>query len=128
MLNPLDKGLQNGLAVYYLLVALLNFGFAAYWFYGPKKIVSALLWAAVGVVFLIHTIAYFAHVGWVLPIGIREAIDNVTGPVVYTTLSIIGFVLLLYFRKFFVQPHVAWAILQLSLLFGGWAMTDNNYP
>jgi len=127
MENTLDKGLQNGLAVYYLLVALLNFGFAAYWCYGPKRILAGAVWAAVGVVFLIHSIAYFAHAQWVLPIGIREEIDNLTGPVVYTTLSIIGFILLLYFRRFFVQPHVAWALLQLSLLFGGWAMTDKNF-
>ncbi len=127
MENALDKGLQNGLAVYYLLVALLNFGFAAYWIYGPKRILAGAIWAAVGGLFLIHSIAYFAHAQWVLPIGTREEIDNLTGPVVYTTLSIIGFILLLYFRRFFVQPHVAWAILQLSLLFGGWAMTDKNF-
>jgi hypothetical protein len=127
MPHPLDKGLQNGLAVYYLLVALLNFGFAAYWVYGPKKMLAGLVWAAVGALFLIHSIAYFAHLGWVLPIGMRETIDNLTGPVVYTTLSIIGFIVLLYFRRFFVQPNVAWTILQLSLLFGGWAMTDPNF-
>ncbi len=127
MEHTLDRGLQNGLAVYYLLVALLNFGFAVYWCYGPKKMLAGLIWAIVGGVFLIHSIAYFAHAQWILPIGIREEIDNLTGPVVYTTLSIIGFALLLYFRRFFVQPHVAWAILQLSLLFGGWAMTDRNF-
>ncbi|MHB1422037.1 MAG: hypothetical protein ACYC3I_02335 [Gemmataceae bacterium] len=127
MAETLSKGLQNGLAVYYLLVALLNFGFAAYWGYSAKKMLAAALWALVGGVFLIHGIAYFAHAQWILPIGLRETIDNFTGPVIYTMLSIVGFLLLLYFRKFFVQPHVAWAILQLSLLFGGWAMTDVNF-
>jgi hypothetical protein len=127
MENTLDKGLQNGLAVYYLLVALLNFGFSAYWCYSAKKMLAGAIWAIVGGVFLIHSIAYFGHAQWILPIGVRETIDNLTGPVIYTTLSIIGFILLLYFRKFFVQPHVAWAILQLSLLFGGWAMTDKNF-
>jgi hypothetical protein len=127
MPHTLDNGLQNGLAVFYLLVAVLNFGFAAYWFYGAKKALAGIIWAGVGALFVIHSVGYFAHAGWVLPAGIREAVDQMTGPVVYTTLSIIGFVVLLYFRKFFVQPHVAWAILQLSLLFGGWAMTDPNF-
>ncbi len=126
-MHTLDRGLQNGLAVYYLLVALLNFGFAAYWWYGAKKPAAGAVWAAVGALFLIHSIAYFAHLGWLLPIGVRDAVDEATGPVVYTTLSIVAFILLLYFRKFFVQPHVAWAILQLTLLFGGWAMTDPNF-
>lgn len=127
MEHTLDKGLQNGLAVYYLLVALLNFGFAAYWCYSAKKMLVGAIWAAVGGIFLIHSIAYFGHAQWVLPIGLRETIDNLTGPVIYTTLSIVGFVLLLYFRRFFVQPHVAWAILQLSFLFAGWALTDPHF-
>jgi len=127
MEHTLDKGLLNGLAVYYLLVALLNFGFAAYWCYGAKKMLAGIVWAAVGVLFLLHSIAYFAHSQLILPVGIREAVDNVTGPVTYTMLSIVAFILLLYFRKFFVQPNVAWAMLQLSLLAGGWAMTDPNF-
>ncbi len=126
-MHTLDRGMQNGLAVYYLLVALLNFGFAIYWCYGAKKMLAGTIWGIVGTLFLIHSIAYFAHAQWVLPVGLRETIDNLTGPVVYTTLSIVGFIVLLYFRRFFVQPHVAWAILQLSLLAGGWAMTDRNF-
>jgi hypothetical protein len=134
MPHTLDKGLQNGLAVYYLLVALLNFGFAAYWYYGPKKLASAALWALVGGVFLIHSLLYLFHAGPVLPLGIRAfttwlmGLDGgQMGPILYVTLSVIGFLVLLYFRKFFVQPDVAWAILQLTLLFGGWAMTDPNF-
>jgi hypothetical protein len=125
--HSLDPGLQNALAVYYLLVALLNFGFAAYWFYGAKKQAAGAVWGLVGALFAVHSIAYFAHLGWVLPIGLRELINHLTGPIVYTTLSVIGFVLILYFRKFFVQPHVAWAILQLSLLASGWALTDPHF-
>ena len=123
----LDKGLQNGLGVYFLLVALLNFGFAAYWVYGVKKMLAGLVWAGVGVFFLLQSVGYFAHLGWTLPHGIRDFIDYLTGPVTYTMLSIVAFALLLYFRKFFVQPDVAWAALQLSLLAGGWAMTDPNF-
>jgi hypothetical protein len=127
MEHTLDKGLQNGLGFYYLLVALLNFGFAAHWCYSAKKMLAGAVWASVGALFLIHGIAYFAHSGWTLPFNLRETVDYLTGPVTYTMLSILAFVLLLYFRKFFVQPNVAWALLQLSLLAGGWAMTDPNF-
>ncbi len=123
----LDKGLQNGLAFFYLLVALLNFGFAAYSMVGAKRRIAGFLWAGVGVLFLLHTVGYFSHQGWMLSAALREFIDGLTGPVTYTMVSIVAFALLLYFRKFFVQPDVAWTILQLSLLAGGWAMTDPNF-
>ncbi len=125
--HTLDKGLQNGLAFFYLLVALLNFGFAAYSIAGAKKRLAGLVWAGVGVLFLLHTVGYISHQGWMLSAALREFIDSLTGPVTYTMVSIVAFALLLYFRKFFVQPDVAWTILQLSLLAGGWAMTDPNF-
>ncbi len=134
MEHTLDRGLQNGLAVYYLLVALLNFGFAAYWCYSAKKMLAGLIWAAVGGVFLIHCLLYLFHAGPVLPVGVRYfttwfmgLYGGQMGPIIYVTLSVVGFIVLLYFRKFFVQPHVAWTLLQLSLLFGGWSMTDPNF-
>jgi hypothetical protein len=133
-MHTLDKGLQNGLGVYYLLVALLNFGFAAWWFRGAKKTIPAAIWALVGGVFLVHALLYFSHAGPVLPDGIRTFTTEFMGlyggqmgPILYVTLSIVGFVALLYFRKFFVRPNVGWAILQLSLLFGGWALTDPHF-
>jgi hypothetical protein len=123
MAHPLDLSLQNALAVYYLLVATLNFGFAAY-FYRARKSQPALIWTAVGGLFVIHAIAYAAHLGWTIPAAITEGVDAIMGPVTYTTLSIVGFVLLLVFRRTFTQPMVAWGVLDLSLLFGGWAMTN----
>jgi hypothetical protein len=127
MTPPLDPSLQNGLAVYFFLVALMNVGFAAYYFYGPKKRGLALLWAAVAVVFVVHGVAYLAHLNWTLSSSFREAVDRIMGPVIYTTVSVIAFVLLYVFRRFFTNPQVAWALLNLSLLFGGWAMTDPNF-
>ena len=50
------------------------------------------------------------------------------GPVIYTiAVGASASSLLLYFRSFFTQPQVAWAILNLSLLAAGWAMTDPNF-
>jgi len=125
--HGLDKSVQNGLALYYFLIALMNVGFALYYLRGAKKPVLGLVWAAVAALFFIHSVAYVAKLGWTLPVGIREAVNEVTGPVTYTTVSVVGFVLLLVFRRFFVQPTVALAILNLSLLAAGWAMTDPNF-
>jgi hypothetical protein len=120
----LSHSLQNGLAVYYLLVALLNAGFAAYYFFGLKDVVRAAIWSLVAVLFLVHTGAYFAHAGWVLPQRIRDSVDFIIGPVLYTSSSVVLFALMLTFRRFFVRPEVALTLLNLTLLAGGWSMTD----
>jgi hypothetical protein len=127
MEHPLDKSIQNGLAVYYLLIALLNFGFAVYYFRSAGKSVLGLLWTVVGAIFVIHAGAYAFKMGWSLPMHLKETVDALTGPVTYTMLSVVAFVLILVFRRFFVQPTVALALLNLSLLAGGWAMTDENF-
>jgi hypothetical protein len=126
MHGTLPNSLQNGLAVYYVLLALMNAAFAAYYFKTAKS-TAGLVWAAVAGLFLLHAAVYAAHLGWVLPRSIREAVDLLMGPVVYTTLSVTAFVLVLVFRRFFTNPQVAWAALNLSLLFAGWAMTDPNF-
>ena len=126
MHDGLDTSLQNGLAWYYLFVVVLNLGFAAY-FFSAKKPVAGVVWAIVSAIFLIHMFAYFAHRGWVMPLRLRESIDWATGPVVYTMLSVVAFVLVLVFRRFFTRPQVAWAILDLTLLGAGWAMTDPSF-
>ena len=59
----LDSSLQNGLGVYYALVAIMNFAFAIYYGRSAKKEdrLSAAVWAGVGVLFFVHCIAYFAQ-------------------------------------------------------------------
>lgn len=134
MEDTLDKGLQNALAVYYLLVALLNFGFAAWWYFKVKQRIAAAAWTVVSGVFLVHALLYLLHAGPVLSRNFRDLTTwfmglygGQMGPILYVTLSIVGFVLLLYFRRFFVRPNVAWTVLQLSLLAAGWAMTDEEF-
>src|SRR5260370_20276343 len=122
-MKPLDTQLQNGLAAFYLMAAFLNAGFALY-FFKKKDAVKALVWTAVAGLFLIHTFAYFAHLGWTISPSVTRPIDAIMGPVSYTLMSVAAFVLLLYFRKFFTNPQVAFGILNLSLLFSGWAMTN----
>jgi len=42
-------------------------------------------------------------------------------------LSVAALIVFLRYRKFFTEPVVAWAILNIGLLFSGWAMTDENF-
>jgi hypothetical protein len=124
----LSADLQTGLGVYYLLVMLLNLGFAAYFYYGPKRDATQVaIWSGVAGIFLIHSIANFLKADWIMPAGLREFINFVLGPVSYFILAVIGFVALLAFRKFFTEPVVGWSVLQAVLLFGGWGMTDPSF-
>jgi hypothetical protein len=130
----LTPTIQDGLGIYYLLVMLLNLGFAAYYFFKGRQRGWGLVWAVVAGVFLLHAVAYFLHLGWVLPEGFRNATTRLMGamggqmgPILYTTLSVVAFILFLYFRKFLTEPVVAVAGLNLFLLAGGWSCTDPNF-
>jgi hypothetical protein len=134
MHGELKNAVQNGLGVYYLLVVLLNLGFAAYFFYRRRDRTWAIVWAAVAGVFLIHAALYLFHVGPTLPSAFREGVTYLMGlyggqlgPILYTTLSVTAFILFIYYRRFFTEPVVALAVLNLLLLYGGWSMTDPEF-
>jgi hypothetical protein len=126
-MEQLSTGLQNGLAVFYFLLALMNLGFAIYYFSSARNALLGGVWAAVAGLFVLHGIAYAFHAGWVMPVRLRIAVDWIMGPIVYSVVAMVLFVLLLVFRRFFTKPTVALTILNASLLFGGWAMTDPNF-
>jgi hypothetical protein len=78
-------------------------------------------------VFLVQAGVYFSGANWTMSRGLREDVNAVTGPVTYTTASIVAFAAVLYWRRFFVKPAVAWGILNLTLLAAGWSFTDPNF-
>jgi len=125
--DSLSGAMQTGLGVYYFLVFLLNLGFAAYWHYNRKNAKQASLWAVVSAIFLFHSFLYTVHLGPVLPHAVRDLVNYVMGPTTYFVGACIGFGAMLQFRKFFSIPTVAWALLDASMLLGGWAMTDTNF-
>src|SRR5579862_3450576 len=125
--DSLSSSMQTGLGIYYFLVFLLNLGFAAYWHYNQKNAKQATLWAVVSAVFLFHAFLYIFQLGPVLPHAIRDFANFVMGPTTYFVFACIGFVAMLQFRKFFSLPAVALGLLDISLLAGGWAMTDINF-
>jgi hypothetical protein len=123
----LSDGIQTGLGVYYFLVFLLDVGFALYWHYSEKNDRRATFWSMISVVFLLHAFVYLIHVGPIAPQSLRDFVNLVMGPTTYFVAASGGFIAALYFRRFFTQPAVAWGVLNLGLLFAGWAMTDINF-
>ncbi|MFO0876808.1 MAG: hypothetical protein U0840_05495 [Gemmataceae bacterium] len=130
MAGTLDLNLQRGLGVYYLLVALMNIGFGLYYQRAaiPRRQGLATFWYAVAGLFAFHALGYGVfQAGWVIPEHIRRTVDRFADPISYTLLSVGVFVVVLVWRRFFTNPHVAWGILMLSLLVGGWSFTDPNF-
>ncbi|GIW80175.1 MAG: hypothetical protein KatS3mg105_1982 [Gemmatales bacterium] len=132
--TQLAHSVQIGLGVFYLFVALMNVGFALYQCYAANNRRQGIVWSLVAGVFLVHSLAYFAGANWIISAGFRDFTTQVMGyyggqlgPILYTTVSIILFVLFLRYRKFFTEPVVAWSILNLGLLAAGWSLTDDNF-
>jgi hypothetical protein len=123
--HTLSSAIQIGLGVFYLLGMIMNLGFASYQNSRGNRS-GGRLWTFVACVFLFHAMVYFFHAGWVLPDSIKAAVNAAMNPVSYFVLALIGLAAVLYYRKFFTDPPVAWGILQATLLVSGWAMTDNN--
>ena len=126
--DHLSPGIQTGLVWYYLLAALMNLGFAAYFHYNQKNRRQVLIWTIVAGVFFIHALIYwFLPHGPIIPRWFRSFADDIMNPVSYFVLSVAALIVFLRYRKFFTEPVVAWAILNIGLLFSGWAMTDENF-
>jgi hypothetical protein len=121
----LSASTQNGLAVYYVIVAALNIGFSLA--QRKRNPLGGIIWLGVAGLFMIHAIAYLMHQGWAVPHWLRDDVDEFIGPVSYFVLSVIGFGLLIWFRKFLTEPVVAWTVLNLFLFVSGWSMTDENF-
>jgi hypothetical protein len=130
----LTPSIQNGMAIYYLLVVLLNLGYASYLLLSRRDRLQGVIWIAAAGVFLIHALAYFGHLGWTLPQAFRDTTTRIMGmmggqlgPILYVTGAAVGFGLFLYFRRFLTEPIIAWAVLDVFLLASGWSMTDPNF-
>ncbi len=126
---------------YYVALAVMNAIAALYlWQSGRAKPLfrvpildflfsTAHFWLIVGTVFL--AMGGMALGGGLTALslsqGSRDFLDWMMGPVVYSvgTLVVLSFVF--WARKFFVQPFVAWAVLNLSLLVMGLSMTDPDF-
>jgi len=133
------------LGPYYIALALMNGLAALYlwrsdqiktWFNLPVPfagravpVTNAIVWLVVA--FLFAIMAAIAGGGMThltsLPESWREAINQSTGPVIYSVGTTVALVVLYFLRGFFVKPAVAWTIWNLMWLFLGLSMPDRDF-
>jgi hypothetical protein len=124
---------------YYLFLAVMN-AVAAFYLWetgkartlfriGPLPVTTALVWLVVAGVFtIIAPIALGGGAGMLrLPLFVEGAVNRFMDPTVYTLGSIVILGVLFLLRRFFVQPWVAWSLLNLSLLLMGLSMTNPSF-
>jgi hypothetical protein len=107
-------------------------------------VLSLLLWAADAVTgYLVPTLApgfdklfkrlhcgmplHQRMVMWWIIVSVLMVVYAGTGAVTYFVLANALFVGALVWRRFLTLPNVAWAILNITILFGLWSMTDENF-
>ncbi|MBV8609664.1 MAG: hypothetical protein JO034_19690 [Singulisphaera sp.] len=86
-----------------------------------------LVWAVVAVMFQAMGLSYALGGQFALPLFIRDFIDFVSGPTTFFVGATLGFIVMLVWRRFVANGLVAWAIVNLLLLFFGLSMTDYDF-
>ena len=123
------KDVAGFLGGYYAFMAVMN-GVAAFLLWQKKRNAWAVTWAVfAGAMMVLASLALSASPALVpaLPAAARSLVNSLSGPVLYTLGTTVLLVVLFVFRKFFVQPMVAWTILNVMLLLLGLSMADENF-
>jgi hypothetical protein len=124
------KDVAGFLGGYYTFIALMN-GVAALILWRRRNQLGwAIVWAAVaGISMVLASLALSGSAALVpsLPLEVRTLVNRLSGPVFYTLGTTALFTALFVFRKFFVQPMVAWSLLNALLLLMGLSMADENF-
>ena len=123
------KDVAGFLGGYYAFIAIMN-GVAAFLLWQKKQTTWAVIWSVfAGVMMILASLALSASPSLVpaLPAAARSVVNALSGPVLYTLGTTVLLVVLFVFRKFFVQPMVAWTIFNAMLLLMGLSMADENF-
>src|SRR5262245_33563120 len=81
--HMMSDSLQTGIGLFYLLVMLMNVGFALHQQYQLKNMTQAMIWYVVAGVFAVFAAVYLVHQGPMIFEWLQNAIDWVMGPVTY---------------------------------------------
>jgi hypothetical protein len=124
------KDVAGFLGGYYSCIAIMN-GIAALILWRKKGQVGwALVWTAVAVATMVlASLALSGSPDLVpsLPASARSLVNSLSGPVFFTLGTVVLLTVLYVFRRFFVRPMVAWAILNAMLVLMGLSMADENF-
>lgn len=127
------NGIAAFLGGYYIALALINGIASLYvWRQGGRPGLAT-LWAGLGVFYVI--LSPFALSGSPemmrfvsVPLWIQDLVNQTFGgPVFYSVGTTAALVVMFLGRKFFVQPVVAWIMLNLALLAMGFSMTNPSF-
>jgi len=118
------------LGSYYTGLAIMNAVAAILLWKKHRQVGWAIVWAvASGLMMALAALSMSGTAAMVpsLPQAVRSLVNTLSGPVNYTLGTTALFAILFIFRKFFVQPMVAWTVLNVLLLLMGLSMADENF-
>ena len=124
------KDVAGFLGSYYTGLAVMNAVAALILWRKKGQPGWAIVWSVfAGVMMILASLALSGSESLVpaLPQAARALVNTLSGPVLYTLGTTALFAILFIFRKFFVQPMVAWTILNAMLLLMGLSMADANF-
>jgi hypothetical protein len=120
-------GIAPFLGGYYLSLAAMNAVMAFYLWHYKHKLGEAIFWVAVSFVLVAVASAAMGGSPPGIPEGIRNSVDQATGPVVYSVGTTLLLVAAYLARRWLVRPMVGWVLLNLSLVFMGLSMENSNF-
>ena len=124
------RDVSGFLGGYYAFIAFVNGVFAFLLWKRASQIGWAMVWTLFGILMMVlASLAMSGSSQWVpaLPEAVRSLVNTLSGPVFYSLGTVGLFTVLFVFRRFFVQPMVAWTILNAALLLMGLAIADQNF-
>ena len=127
------QSMSGFLGGYYLTLAIINGVASLYVWERLHKPRLAFIWGLVGIFFLaLAPIAFSANPSWMAAISVPAKLQHLANlslgrPDVYSIGTFVFLLVLFLGRKFFVQPVVAWAGLNLALLLMGLSMTNESF-
>ena len=124
------KDVAGFLGSYYTGLAVMNAVAAVILWQKKKQAGWAIVWAVfAGLMMILASLALAGTAELVpsLPLSARNLVNRLSGPVLYTLGTTALFAILFIFRKFFVQPMVAWTVLNVLLVLMGLSMADENF-
>lgn len=108
---------------FYVLCAAVNLLAAGRSWQASRRF-SCGLWAAVAGMFALLAALAFGGFPGSLPAGIKDVLNALANPMLFSLDSFVALSVLYLGRRFFATPAVAFALLNLSLLWMGLSLTD----
>lgn len=128
--SAMDATVSSGLGLYFLLLSAINIYYTIKRIRQPKGSlghVADVAWVLLCIILTGTSIEFYQGQGIEIPAGFRDTVDAFMGPVNYFIISIVAFVLMIVYRRTFSTDFTGWLLLDLSLVFIGFSMTDPDF-